>query len=130
MNDLLLDSHTVLWTLYDPAMLPRGLASLLRDPSTNLFISEASVWELSDKAAKSRLPLAGNSVSQLMRDIEALGVTLLPIERADILASVALPPHHGDPFDRMLIAQAQARNLLLVSKDADIAKYDVKVLWK
>ena len=65
-----------------------------------------------------------------MQAIEALGATLLPIERADILTSVALFPHHGDPFDRLLIAQAQRKNLVLVSKDADIAKYDVKVLWK
>jgi PIN domain nuclease of toxin-antitoxin system len=65
-----------------------------------------------------------------MEDIEAFGAMLLPIERADILASVVLPPHHGDPFDRLLIAQAQARSLVLVTKDADIAKYDVKVLWK
>ena len=50
--DLLLDSHTVLWALYDPKVLPRSLASLLQDPNNNLFISEASVWELSDKAAK------------------------------------------------------------------------------
>ena len=128
--DLLLDSHSVLWSLYTPAVLPRSLVSLLQDPNNHLFISEGSVWELSDKAAKGRLPLAENDVSQLMRDIEALGATLLPIERADILASVVLPPHHGDPFDRLFIAQAQSRNLVLVSKDADIAKYDVKVLWK
>lgn len=63
-------------------------------------------------------------------DIEELGAILLPIERADILASVELPPHHGDPFDRLYVAQAQLRNLVLVSKDDEIAKYDVTVLWK
>jgi PIN domain nuclease of toxin-antitoxin system len=115
--DLLLDSHALLWALYDPAVLARSLSDLLRDTANNLFVSDASVWELSDKAAKRRLPLAGNSVSQLMRDIEALGAELLPIERADILASVVLPPYHGAP-------------IVLVSKDTEIAKYDVKVLWK
>lgn len=106
------------------------LASLLREPNAHLFISEGSVWEITDKAAKGRLPLAGNSVTKIMQDIEALGATILPIERADILASVILPPHHGDPFDRLYVAQAQARDLILVSKDAETAKYDVKVLWK
>ena len=130
MTGLLLDSHAVLWSLYNTAMLPRSLSSLLEEPSTKLFVSEGSLWELSDKAAKGRLPLAGSSVLKLMSDIEALGATLLPIERADILASVALPLHHGDPFDRLFIAQAQLRNLVLVSKDADISKYDVKVLWR
>jgi PIN domain nuclease of toxin-antitoxin system len=130
VSDLLLDSHTLLWALYSPAVLPGSLVGLLRDSTTNLFVSEGSVWELSDKAGKGRLPLAGNDVSQLMRDIEALGAKLLPIERTDILASVTLPPHHGDPFDRLFIAQARARSLVLVSKDADVAKYDVAVLWK
>jgi len=128
--DLLLDSHALLWTLYTPSVLPAGLIRRLQDPTTQLYVSEGSVWELSDKAAKGRLPLAGNSVSQLMDDIQQLGAALVPIERADILASVALPPHHGDPFDRLYVAQARARNLVLVSKDAEIAKYDVTVLWK
>ncbi len=128
--DLLLDSHALLWTLYSPSVLPKAVTDLLRKPTSHLYISEGSVWELSDKAAKGRLPLAGNSVAQLMIDIEGLGATLLNIEREDILASVALPPHHGDPFDRLYVAQAQAKNLVLVSKDANIARYDVTVLWK
>jgi PIN domain nuclease of toxin-antitoxin system len=128
--NLLLDSHTVLWILYTPHVLPRSLSLLLRDPVNVLFVSEGSVWELSDKAAKKRLPLAENSVSKLMEDIYALGAVMLPIERADILASVSLPPHHSDPFDRLFIAQAQSRNLALVSKDGDVSKYDVNVVWK
>jgi len=128
--NLLLDSHTVLWILYTPHVLPRSLSLLLRDPVNVLFVSEGSVWELSDKAAKKRLPLAENSVSKLMEDIYALGAVMLPIERADILTSVSLPPHHSDPFDRLFIAQARSRNLALVSKDGDVSKYDVNVVWK
>jgi PIN domain nuclease of toxin-antitoxin system len=130
VSDLLLDSHTLLWALYDPTLLPLPLTGLLEDASVILYISEVSLWELADKAAKRRLPLASNSISKFVEDVEALAATLLPIERADILASVMLPPHHGDPFDRLLIAQAQVRGLVLASKDADIAKYDVKVVWK
>jgi PIN domain nuclease of toxin-antitoxin system len=126
---LLLDSHTLLWALYDPSLLPDGLIGLLEDPSVDLYVREATLWELADKAAKNRLPLAGNSVAQFVHDIEAFGAVLLPIERADILLSVALPPHHGDPFDRLLVAQAQTGSLVLVSKDREIAKYDVAVLW-
>ncbi len=128
--ELLLDSHALLWALYTPAELPDALVRLLEDPSNRLFVSEGSVWELSDKACKGRLPLAGSSVAQFMQDIEALGVKLLAIERADILASVALPPHHGDPFDRLFIAQARLRNLTLVSRDPVMARYDVKTLWR
>ncbi len=128
--ELLLDSHTLLWALYSPAVLPESLARLLEDPSNQLYVSAGSGWELSDKACKGRLPLAGNSVAQFMQDNDAFGVTLLAIERVDLLTSVTLPPHHGDPFDRLFIAQAQLRTLTLVSKDPEIAKYDVKVLWK
>jgi PIN domain nuclease of toxin-antitoxin system len=128
--DLLLDTHALLWMLYSPDVLPPHLVVLLREPANRLFVSEGTVWEITDKAAKGRLPLAGNSVSQIMRDIDGSNATLLPIERPDILASVELPPHHGDPFDRLYVAQARARDLVLVSKDADIAKYNVKMLWK
>ncbi len=102
----------------------------LQNPKNNLLLVKPAYGSLSDKAGKGRLSLAGNSISQLIRDIEASGAVLLPIELADILASVVLPPHHGDPFDRLFIAQAPARNWVLVSKDSDIAKYDVEVLWK
>jgi PIN domain nuclease of toxin-antitoxin system len=128
--DLLLDTHALLWMLYSPDVLPPHLVVLLREPANRLFVSEGTVWEITDKAAKGRLPLAGKSVSQIMRDIDGSNATLLPIERPDILASVELPPHHGDPFDRLYVAQARARDLVLVSKDADIAKYNVKMLWK
>jgi PIN domain nuclease of toxin-antitoxin system len=127
---LLLDSHVILWALYDPPMLPDGVNLLIRDPANEVFVSEGSVWELMDKAMKGRLPLIANSASRFVDDILALGATLLPIERDDILRSVDLPFHHGDPFDRMFIAQAQARDLTLISKDRDIAKYDIKFLWK
>ncbi len=126
---LLLDSHVVLWMLYDPQMLPPSLHALIRDPANEIFVSEASVWELMDKAMKGRLPLIANSASEFVDDILAFGATLLPIERDDIVSSVNLPLHHGDPFDRLLVALAKSRDLTLVSKDRDIARYDVKSLW-
>ena len=71
--ELLLDNHALLWTLYTPTLLPSGLADILREPTTHLSVSEGSVWELSDKAAKGRLPLAGNSVSQFMATHRGVG---------------------------------------------------------
>jgi PIN domain nuclease of toxin-antitoxin system len=127
---LVLDSHTLLWTLYEPRRLPAGVAAAIADSLNQLYVSHVSVLELTDKAAKFRLPSAGFSVDRIVERILGLGVTMVPIELADIAASVKLPRHHDDPFDRLLIAQAQARNLVLVSKDAEIAKYDVMVLWK
>jgi PIN domain nuclease of toxin-antitoxin system len=126
---LLLDSHALLWLLYDEAMLPDKLSALMRDPAHDLLVSEATLWELGDKSMKGRLPLLSRSLPAFIADIEELGAKFVPVERSDILNSVSLPLHHGDPFDRMLIAQAQARSLTIVSKDRDMPKYDVPLLW-
>ncbi len=93
-------------------------------------MSLATVWELANKAAVHRLPLAGSSVERMVERIEQLGVAFLPITQQDIVAAATLPPHHADPFDRMLIAQARAYTLSLLTKDAEIAKYDLQILWR
>jgi PIN domain nuclease of toxin-antitoxin system len=127
---LLLDSHTLLWALYEPEHLPDRVQQAISDARNELFVSLATVWELANKAAVHRLPLAGSSVEKMVERIEELGVTFLPITQADILAAATLPHHHADPFDRMLIAQAQAHSLHLLTKDAEIAKYDVETIWR
>ncbi len=114
--------------LYDQAMLPDKLVAVIGDPVHELLVSEATVWELGDKAMKGRLPLI-RSLFVFLADIQELGAEFVPVERNDILNSVSLPLHHGDPFDRMLIAQAQARGLTIVSKDRDMPKYDVPLVW-
>jgi PIN domain nuclease of toxin-antitoxin system len=98
--------------------------------SNELFVSLATVWELANKAAVHRLPLAGSSVERMVERMEQLGVVFLPITQANIVAAATLPSFHADPFDRMLIAQAQAHTLALLTKDAEIAKYDVQILWR
>jgi PIN domain nuclease of toxin-antitoxin system len=127
---LLLDSHTLLWALYEPERLPVRIQESISDADNELFVSLATVWELANKAAVHRLPLAGSSVERMVERIEQLGVSFLPITRPSIVAAATLPPHHADPFDRMLIAQAQAHTLTLLTKDAEIAKYDVQILWR
>ena len=127
---LLLDSHVLLWALYEPEKLSPLAAELIADLSNELFVSLATVWELGNKAVTHRLPLAGSSVERMFERIEQLGVTFLPITQPDILDAINLPQHHADPFDRMLVAQAQANSLHLLTKDADIARYDVPVLWR
>jgi PIN domain nuclease of toxin-antitoxin system len=82
------------------------------------------------KPAKGRLPLVGNSPDQIFRDLDTLGAISIAIEDGDIVAAAKLPLFHGDPFDRMLIAQAQRHALTLATKDPEIARYDVTVLWQ
>ena len=126
---LLLDSHVLLWAVYEPERLSSSAHDSVSDVSNELFVSLASVWELANKAAAYKLPLAGSSVERMMQRIEDLGVEFIPISREDIGSAAVLPRHHSDPFDRMLIAQAQRYGLLLVTKDPLVATYAVSVLW-
>jgi PIN domain nuclease of toxin-antitoxin system len=127
---LLLDSHALLWALYEPERLPLRVQQAIAEDRNELFVSLATVWELANKAAVHRLPLAGSSVEAMVERIEQLGVTFLSITQPNIVAAATLPHHHADPFDRMLIAQAQAHSLHLLTKDTEIAKYEVEILWR
>ena len=128
-KSFLLDNHVVLWSLYEPARLSIAVETVLLDVGAALYMSEASLWELLDKAAKGRLPLAGSSPQLIVEQILSLDVSFLPVTQADIVASVSLPLHHGDPFDRMLVVQAQRRGVTLISRDQAMKLYDVPVLW-
>jgi PIN domain nuclease of toxin-antitoxin system len=127
---LLFDSHALLWTIYEPERLSPLAAESVASPANELFVSLATVWELANKAAIHKLPLVGSSVERMIERIDQLGVIFLSITRQDILSAAKLPNYHADPFDRMLIAQAQANSLHLLTKDADIARYDVPILWR
>ncbi len=125
---LLLDSHVLLWSIYDPAKLSSTAANLIRNPQNVLLLSDASLWELSLKIAKGKL--AYEFSQHTFRDrIVQLGVQPLSITDHHIQRSVALPPHHADPFDRMLIAQSQIENVPLLTSDRDIARYPIRCLW-
>jgi len=128
LKSLLLDSHTVLWTLYEPVKLGMGSRDAIRNPDNSLFVSLATIWELSNKAGVGRLPLV-SSVETMIGRIHDLGASIVPITQADIVAAQKLPHHHADPFDRMLIAQARGLSLTLVTKDSKIALYEVDILW-
>jgi PIN domain nuclease of toxin-antitoxin system len=101
----------------------------IEEPANDLYISHAAVWEIVDKAAKFRLPMAGFSVDRIVERIDGLQATIVPIQMEDILTSVKLPKIHGDPMDRLLIAQAQQLGATLLSKDGMFKLYDVPVLW-
>jgi PIN domain nuclease of toxin-antitoxin system len=129
VSAFLLDSHALLWTLYQPDILPLSVVSLIEDKNTLLYVSDISQWEIIDKATKFRLPMAGSSADQIAKDIWALDVTMLPIELDDIVSSVKLPRHHNDPMDRLLIAQARRLGATLLSRDGKFKHYDVPIFW-
>ena len=122
---LLLDTHIFLWVAAFPQRLAPATRSAIDDPASEVFVSAATCWEMAIKQARARLdfPLA-----QLGETIQSLGFTVLPITLAHALAAGALPRHHADPFDRMLVAQAQLEGMMLATDDTQIRRYEVAIL--
>lgn len=120
----LLDSHALLWALHAPGKLRPQALAVIRDRRHAVFFSAASAWELEMKASRGKLSLPQD---WLVAADEA-GFLHLPITAADGVASARLPWHHADPFDRVLVAQAQAHGLTMVTRDRLIAPYDVKLI--
>lgn len=123
---LLLDTHAFLWWLADHRSLSAAARAAIADPSALVFVSAASVWEISIKASLGRLDLGGADPSEA---IPACGFLDLPVTSAHAWTAGRLPAHHDDPFDRMLVAQALAEGLTCVTRDPEIASYGVQNLW-
>jgi len=94
-----------------------------------LFFSAASAWEMAIKAALGKLTLPGNLKSFIIEQLAVNGIDPLPVELAHALHVSTLPALHGDPFDRLLIAQARLENLPILTADPQIGRYDVEVIW-
>jgi PIN domain nuclease of toxin-antitoxin system len=121
---LLLDTHVVVWALGDDRRLGRTARGAIEDVANAVYVSAATAWEMALKRALGKL-----EVPRDIRDwIEQSAFSSLPIEIDHALAAAGLPLHHRDPFDRMLVAQAQIEGLTLVTGDPRIAQYDVATL--
>ena len=122
--DLLLDTHVFLWWDNSDRQLGAQSKALIGDAANRIFVSAASVWEIAIKAQSGRLGFAGSPSETITRN----GFLPLPISGEHTEAAAKLPPIHKDPFDRILIAQALARSLVLVTADHLIMQYDVPQL--
>ncbi len=124
---LLLDTHAFLWATADPGRLGAAAQAALRAPENTIVVSAATVWEIAIKRALGRLEFP---LEELDAILARAGFELLPIGAGHAIAAGGLPRHHGDPFDRMLIAQARLEGLTLVSEDAAVAAYGVPLLGR
>ena len=126
---LLLDTHTFLWWDNEPSKLSKNVYDLCQDPSNELLLSLVSIWEIQIKAQLGKLTLR-TALSQIVTDQQSQnGITLLQITLPHILTLQNLPMHHRDPFDRLLISQAQNEGASLLSKDSEFTDYGVGVIW-
>jgi PIN domain nuclease of toxin-antitoxin system len=123
---LLLDTHALLWALSTPAKLPAPISRAIRDPTNAVFISAASAWEIAIKVGLGKLSA---DVDEIVSASLEAGFDELAITLAHAVRVRALPSHHRDPFDRMLIAQAVEEGLTVVTRDAAITRYGVSILW-
>ncbi len=122
---LLLDSHAFLWWLAEDPKLSAGAREAVADPLSVVHVSAASVWELAIKASLGKLDLDG---ANLVEEIAENHFVELSMTARHSLAAAALPRHHEDPFDRMLIAQAQVEGMTVVTRDPAFRAYGVAIL--
>lgn len=123
---LLLDTHVWLWLQYAPERLGETL-DLVEDPENELFLSAASSWEIALKWSIGKLPLPEAPATYIPARLASNGVVPLAIGHDHALAVAELPPHHRDPFDRLLVVQARTLGLTLVTADRALDPYEVKL---
>ena len=117
---LLLDTHILIWAMADDPRLPKALAAAIESADNDVAVSAVSIWEITIKSMQGRL---GIEIDELMMSISTDAFTEVPVKFGHAARLSLLPPHHRDPFDRMLIAQAVAEGRRLVTTDAKILKY-------
>ena len=122
--NLLIDAHVLCWWIADQPELAGEARAAIADPDNIVGVSAATIWELAIKQAAGRLEFDGDFGEEL----DANRFDILPIGLDHALAAATLPQHHGDPFDRMLVAQAQIERLTIVTRDRRIPQYGVPVL--
>jgi len=126
---VLLDTQTWLWMQVSPERLNDRALALVKDESVDLLLSAASSWEMAIKYALGKLPLPEPPADYVPDRMRTSGVSGIPVTHRHALHVAQLPTHHRDPFDRVLIAQAQLDGLTVLTADRVFEKYDVPVRW-
>lgn len=125
----LLDTHTLLWAFNAAPSLSARARKLIEDGSNEILVSAASAWEIATKVRVGKLPTGEELVSEFDNYLAQLGIDSLPISIGHAVRAGALSGEHRDPFDRMLIAQAQMENLAIISNDRIFDEYHVRRIW-
>ncbi len=125
--NLLLDTHVALWAIADSPRLGRAAREWIEAPSATIWVSAASVWEITIKHGLGRgdMPVSGR---QALRYFQQAGYRLLPVEAEHVAAVGDLPGHHQDPFDRLLVAQALVEPMRLLTHDSVVARYSDTII--
>jgi PIN domain nuclease of toxin-antitoxin system len=125
---ILLDTHAFLWAITDDPRLSQVHRSQYLEPRNELFLSVASLWEMLIKSGIGKLTLPAPAVPYLVKQMEKNRVSLLGVQLSHLSELETLPPLHRDPFDRMIVAQARAERMPVMSDDPALRNYDVSLL--
>ena len=128
MTDFLLDTHAFIWLSENDPNLPNNLRQMI-DLADTVYLSIVSLWEMAIKLNLGKLSLK-RSYETIEQELESSDISLLPITFIDTVQIYRLPLHHRDPFDRMLIAQAINKSLILISRDTQFDAYPVQRIWE
>lgn len=126
---ILLDTHAFLYWVLDSGRLSPAARKVFQDPGNELLWSAASSWEVSIKYALGRIELSKSPKELFPGLLRRQRIGSLPVEHSHAFRVAELPPHHRDPFDRLLIAQAQVERIPILSRDPAFRDYDVKTMW-
>ena len=126
---VLLDTHAFLWSITGDDRLSKTAEEIFLDPDNNLFFSAASFWEICIKMSLGKLSLKRGWFKTIQEEMRINAVQWLPVEMQHCDELTKLPFHHRDPFDRMLIAQAMAEDLQLLSRDGRLSAYEIELIW-
>jgi PIN domain nuclease of toxin-antitoxin system len=127
--NLLLDTHVLIWLIEGNQNLSQTARQAIADDHNRVNLSIASLWEITIKVSLGKLQL-GLPLEQIVENfLLPSGIEILPIHLPHLLVLRDLPPHHRDPFDRLLIAQAKSESLTLISDDRSFGLYTVETLW-
>jgi PIN domain nuclease of toxin-antitoxin system len=125
----LIDTHCFLWMLTEPELLRGSCRELIANEENVVVLSAVSALEIAIKTSRGKFELPDPPSELIPRVVEELRLTVLPVSLSHALRVAELPFHHGDPFDRLLIAQCQIEQIPLMTADTAIAAYDVEVIW-
>lgn len=127
--NILLDTHTFLWWITNDHQLSEAARQLISDSMHDIYWSASSSWEIAIKYNLGRLPLPERPEVFIPQELKKNRIDSIPVKDIHAFYAGALPRYHKDPFDRMLIAQAQTESLVLLSNDSIFSQYDVQVTW-
>jgi PIN domain nuclease of toxin-antitoxin system len=125
---VLVDTHIFLWAITDDPRLSSAHRAVYLDQANDLYLSVASIWEMLIKAGLGKLPLPTPAADYIAKQMEKNRLLSLTIRISHLAALETLPPIHRDPFDRMLVAQAHAEGIPILSADTDLRKYNIEIL--